>query len=695
MALNLVGLPVEYFPNPLKARPVFNGKIYVGEPGTDPQEPANQKQVYVSDTGITQTPVAVAQPISTGNAGVPVWPESSQNPVSVFVDGAYSIKVLDNNDNQVYYFEDVTDGAPLTPETGVSSVDTIADLRSFEPTLDGQQVSLKQHTTGGIGGGIFIWDSSNLTTEVSNDVESAVYVAPSIDLTGASGSWVRSERDTLKLSMFGAIPDYDRTTRIGTDNQSKLNAAEVLCFFLGSKLIIDGDYGVGSETLAQPITRNGLGSGKSGLFAIADNHRIYTWSPSITSGVSIMKDFTIQGYAQDNTTQGSDANVLVEISPMDEAYFIGMTGAWGREMGFKSRATISIADNCYMHHILRDGINFTDAQTRIITNCNLEYIADDAIACHSNSTNNDVNTIITGNQLYNCYGIKCLSQRFTIANNRGSVIFGYGVFVGQDSPEGEQVTYLSSISNNNFENIINLLLVGGGNLGVGIYINPNYTVNANGFYVNDYDTTANAAVDPLATIDSYGAGIVKAGTFNIDISGNNLSQSWTGGANISDYGNGDSAWTTTGFQDIALTGTIGKDMSAQAYRFDEVVENVRCHPGSTYGFRIGFLFNAVINVRNIDFSFGTMQRIYEKGINIILDGSISVLTCSNAIFSGGTLDMDPLFEHPDRQLSAGEPTGAWTNPTSGATDAIGAFFQTVEGLIWKDTVCRICKELLL
>ena len=51
---------------------------------------------------------------------------------------------------------------------------------------------LKGRTTDGDGGqGVFAWDSSDLSASVTADTLSGIYVAPSSDLTGASGAWVR------------------------------------------------------------------------------------------------------------------------------------------------------------------------------------------------------------------------------------------------------------------------------------------------------------------------------------------------------------------------------------------------------------------------------------------------------------------------------------------------------------------------
>lgn len=107
---NEVRLPYEYFPDPTRGRPVFNGSIYVGQPDTDPQITSNQIPVTaVQESGIS---VPIAQPIRTGAGGVPIL---NGSPVQLMVNGEHSIKVLDAQGAQIYYASSVVDG--VTPTT--------------------------------------------------------------------------------------------------------------------------------------------------------------------------------------------------------------------------------------------------------------------------------------------------------------------------------------------------------------------------------------------------------------------------------------------------------------------------------------------------------------------------------------------------------------------------------------------------
>ena len=492
----------------------------------------------------------------------------------------------------------------------------------------------------------------------------------------------------VDIKQLGAVGDYNVAAGTGTDNALALQAAQEYCKSKGKGLRLTGRFGTATAIIQRSIRVSGISREVSGIYALNDNHRILTRDALDTGGDCVLENFTIHGYADRNTTQGGDTSALVEISAFDSVTFEGMEGAWSRQMGFKSRAIKSTANNCYMHHLLRDGINFSDSEQRIVTNNIIEYVADDAIACHSNESNFKTTSVITGNTLFNTFGIKCLSSRFTIANNNGNMLYGYGVTYGKASgfTEGEIDIKCSSVSNNNFSNIINTNKVGGGDLGAAIYGRPLFEANTNGVFSGDYDTTLNAFVDPLETINTYGAGISHIGSMGVSIVGNNVMQTWTGGVTISDFGYGE-AWTTSGFSDITLSGTLGFDGNkVSAYRFNTVAENITCMPSVSYGFTLGYEFLNMKRFRNFDASIGQMSRIYKIGISISKDASVSVLQCEGVKIEGGILDMDPMHEQPDREIITGEPTGGWTNTSS--QNCIGLLSINVRGFVWKNTIVR-------
>ena len=113
MASNEVENPLEFFVNQY-GDALESGKIYIGQVGLDPV--TNPKTAYF-DRALT---VTAAQPIRTV-AGVPSLSGAAKK---IFTDGAYSVKVTDQNDVLIYtsLVEGVLDVG------GGNEVDTFADL---------------------------------------------------------------------------------------------------------------------------------------------------------------------------------------------------------------------------------------------------------------------------------------------------------------------------------------------------------------------------------------------------------------------------------------------------------------------------------------------------------------------------------------------------------------------------------------
>ena len=139
---NIVTLGYEYFPDPVKGRPVYNGSIYIGDPDTDPTLVVNQKLVSVVQENGTVVPVS--QPITTSAGGVPQY---NGSPVSIQTDGQYSLAVLNNLGVQVYYLSESTDGAGFI---SYNQGDAGAVDRTVEEKL---QESISIEDFGGVGDG--------------------------------------------------------------------------------------------------------------------------------------------------------------------------------------------------------------------------------------------------------------------------------------------------------------------------------------------------------------------------------------------------------------------------------------------------------------------------------------------------------------------------------------------------------------
>lgn len=149
MANSLVRLPIPYVGDFNKGRPLFNAKLFIGEPDLDPEIPANQKTV----TGRQEDGalVTMAQPVRTSSGGYPIY---NNAPIELLVDGAYSLKVLDKNDNQTYYFANVEDGKPVTfDDKPVLYRDTVAEAKADVDLTVGMYVTTKGYSSPNDGGG--------------------------------------------------------------------------------------------------------------------------------------------------------------------------------------------------------------------------------------------------------------------------------------------------------------------------------------------------------------------------------------------------------------------------------------------------------------------------------------------------------------------------------------------------------------
>lgn len=147
MANAIIQLPIPYVGDFNKGRPIFNGKIYIGEPDLDPSVPANQK--IVSGIQSDGTLVAMSQPIRTSSGGYPTY---NGSPVRLSVAGAYSLKILNQKDEEEYYFGNVLQGAPVVfSDNPVLFAQTAERLQDLDAEV-GQLYQTKGFTDAGDAG---------------------------------------------------------------------------------------------------------------------------------------------------------------------------------------------------------------------------------------------------------------------------------------------------------------------------------------------------------------------------------------------------------------------------------------------------------------------------------------------------------------------------------------------------------------
>lgn len=104
---------------------------------------------------------------------------------------------------------------------GMDSYKTIAEIEALSPA-NGDAAYL----ANGGRSGVFVFDSSNLSSMVSIDTLQGVYIAPSSDDTGASGAWVRRHSGFIHVDYFGAMGG-------GADDSAAFNACVAVTQALG------------------------------------------------------------------------------------------------------------------------------------------------------------------------------------------------------------------------------------------------------------------------------------------------------------------------------------------------------------------------------------------------------------------------------------------------------------------------------
>ncbi|CZY58066.1 phage tailspike protein [Enterobacter hormaechei] len=126
-----------------------NGRIYVGEPDTDPTIPSNQKVVYLQNEDGTSVPIP--QPLVINAGGHVVY--SGQLVRKLVTEGNYSLAIYDAYGTQEYYFEDMSKLDPevllglLTGDDGASIVGWKRDslkgsISNVHQMLDAQYVNV-------------------------------------------------------------------------------------------------------------------------------------------------------------------------------------------------------------------------------------------------------------------------------------------------------------------------------------------------------------------------------------------------------------------------------------------------------------------------------------------------------------------------------------------------------------------------
>ena len=205
--MSLVILPIMYVPDPVKGRPLFSGQIYAGTVDLDPQVQANQVQLYVVQEDGTSVPVQ--QPFLLSAGGVPVY-NGSYVRLAVSQDN-YSLKILDKQGAQVYYFDNAADdGSGGTGSITIERTFTLSDGQLVIDTgdLTASGASFYVGSRGGDRGRLFIGDDYTVTGVTEIQLTKS-YPAGTI-CTAISDEYTGQDNLTVRNTPFGTtISNYE------------------------------------------------------------------------------------------------------------------------------------------------------------------------------------------------------------------------------------------------------------------------------------------------------------------------------------------------------------------------------------------------------------------------------------------------------------------------------------------------------
>ena len=202
--------------------------------------------------------------------------------------------------------------------------------------------------------GLFVWDPSNQSANVSADSAQGIYVPAAADPTGASGAWVRKFSGAVSVKWFGAVGD-------GATNAGAAFAAAIAFlnatatningwYKASSRLFVPaGHYFLGSTTLdiTHTLIIEGDGTGMAGA-AYASKLR---WAAG-TTGIRIQRYDTsgVSSVDNVNTHSGGDGTILRGLQLVG-----GYSSTEGEFHGVHAKARLTV-EYCEIENFEGDGI---------------------------------------------------------------------------------------------------------------------------------------------------------------------------------------------------------------------------------------------------------------------------------------------------------------------------------------------------
>ncbi|MFS4675051.1 phage tailspike protein [Klebsiella pneumoniae] len=207
----LVSMPSTPFSAPRAFKSVANGKIFIGNPDTDPVNPANQIPVYVVNEDGSE--VQVSQPIIINAGGFPVY----NGQIMKFITKQnFSMAVYDAYGVQQFYWPDLSRIDPdtayqeaintvfkiLNAGDGFSEIGkckSVNELRSMEPKKAGESIILERVNANSALINALITHDQNDTTSADDGY--------SVFVTTGGARWKADVSGGLDVRMGGLLSD--------------------------------------------------------------------------------------------------------------------------------------------------------------------------------------------------------------------------------------------------------------------------------------------------------------------------------------------------------------------------------------------------------------------------------------------------------------------------------------------------------
>lgn len=400
---NLVDLNPYGVYNDLQGRPLNNGKIYIGLPNQDPKQyPA---QVFW-DAALT---IPAAQPLRTVGGYV----ARNGSPAKIYINGNYSLKVVDKNDLQIFYVPDYyLVGSAAVATIGIleggytASLPDYAALRNF--TAGNNSVYINGYNASSSPSGIsgqFTYDPTD-TTSADN--------GGTIIVSTNGKRWKRQYETDVNVTWFGA------TAGVSTDQSPAFLSA----LSIGEVVVPKGVWSVDLT-----ILKNGLAG-----YKMRGESATETILKAVSGATHVLR---ITGSSSSYCKYSSFSNFTIDMTGIaDIAGNAGLKTDQTFGNKFENINIINFGANNYTYYAQ------TGTYTTTFSNCDLGGVSgkvklqgtslSDAVTTITFTDNTSFGSLIADQaSTINCFGVVVQGSldKFVLSNVNGVNVFG-GDFEG-------------------------------------------------------------------------------------------------------------------------------------------------------------------------------------------------------------------------------------------------------------------------